>query len=253
MDSEINALLQELRESPLTAALTGAGISTDCGIPDYRSQGGLWDQYKPVTYQEFLHCEDSRREYWRRKKEVYPAILAARPGPVHTALKKLEDLGQLQGIITQNIDGLHQLAGSTRLIEIHGTTREVICLSCGKTSRFEEVLPRIGDDLAAPRCLVCEGLLKPNTISFGQSLDPETLHSAVGLAQRCRLLLCAGSSLVVEPAASLPLYARKAGARIIILNREPTPLDGAANRVIRTELGPFFRELERRLGESRRA
>lgn len=247
MNAEINDLLKLLRENGPACALTGAGISTDCGIPDYRSQGGLWDQYHPITYQEFLSCEESRQEYWRRKKEVYPAIRAAIPGPVHTALKKMSDLGFLKSIITQNIDGLHTRALSPRVIELHGTTLEVICLECGKICPFEDVLPLLEEPAPSPRCPECEGLLKPNTISFGQSLKTEVLHEAVDQVQHCGLLLCVGSSLVVEPAASLPRYARRAGAKVVILNREPTPLDPEASRVILTELGPFFTGLQDRL------
>ena len=247
MTDEINALLEELLKSPGAVALTGAGVSTDSGIPDYRSQGGLWDRYHPITFQEFLACEDSRREYWRRKKEVYPAIRAARPGPVHNALKRLEDLGILKGIITQNIDGLHTRAGSRKVVEIHGTTLQTICLECGKTSPFETALEAFTQTGECPRCPVCEGLLKPNTISFGQALDPGTLHQAVDWVQQTALLLCIGSSLVVEPAASLPRYAKRARAKVILINREATPLDSLADRVIHTELGPFFSSVLERL------
>lgn len=244
MNAEINDLLKLLKENMPACALTGAGISTDCGVPDYRSQGGLWDKYQPVTYQEFLSSEDSRQEYWRRKKEVYPAIRGAVPGPVHTNLKQMEELGMLKGIVTQNIDGLHTRAGSRNVIELHGTTLEVICLDCQKVTPFETVLPLLKDNAPAPRCTECEGLLKPNTISFGQSLKTETLHQAVDLVQRSALLFCIGSSLVVEPAASLPRYARRAGAKVVVINREPTPVDSQADQVIRTELGPFFADLK---------
>lgn len=243
MNAEINDLLKLLRENAPACALTGAGISTDCGIPDYRSQGGLWDKYQPVTYQEFLSCEDSRQEYWRRKKEVYPAIRGALPGPVHTGLKKMEDLGILKGIVTQNIDGLHSRAGSRNVIELHGTTLDVICLGCRRLTSFETVLPLLEENAPAPRCPDCEDLLKPNTISFGQPLDTDTLHQAVDLVQRSALLLCIGSSLVVEPAASLPRYARRAGAKVVVINRDPTPVDSQADLIIRTELGPFFTQL----------
>ncbi len=246
MTDEINALLEELLKTG-AVALTGAGVSTDSGIPDYRSQGGLWDRYHPITFQEFLTCKDSRIEYWRRKKEVYPAVRDARPGPVHTTLKQLEDLGLLKGIITQNIDGLHARAGSRSIVEIHGTTLETICLECGKTAPIEPALEHFTQTGECPLCPACEGLLKPNTISFGQALDPGTLHQAVDWVQQTGLLLCIGSSLVVEPAASLPRYAKRARAKVFIINREPTPIDSLADRVIHTELGPFFSALSEKL------
>ncbi|MBU3758419.1 MAG: hypothetical protein FGM27_00605 [Candidatus Omnitrophica bacterium] len=252
MDAEINALVDELRKNPGAAVLTGAGISTDSGIPDYRSQGGLWERYRPVSFRDFLNCEASRAEYWRRKKEFYTVLIRAQPSPAHLALTHLQSLGYIRTVITQNIDGLHQLAGTHHVLEIHGTARVIVCLGCAQEFDFESVLPLLRDDRAAPRCPDCGDLLKPDTVSFGQALDPEKLHLAVRAVQSCRLLICAGTSLAVEPAASLPHYALRAGARVVILNRDATPLDGLAHRFSRGELSPLFKALEEALSRAHR-
>ncbi len=223
---------------------TGAGISTESGISDYRSQGGLWQRYQPVTIQEFLVNEESRREYWRRKKELYAQVRNATPNEGHKGIARLETLGKLLGVITQNIDGLHQLAGNTRVLELHGTAREVTCLSCAKTIPSEIVYQRMTEGEEIPLCFDCGGLLKPNTISFGQALNPDVLQESIEWARKCDLMLAIGSTLIVEPAASIPRIAKQNGAKLAIVNRDPTPLDSIADVVIHESIGEVFEKLE---------
>ena len=219
---------------------TGAGISTESGIPDYRSKGGLWDRFQPVTLQEFVSEPDKRREYWQRKRELYGQMREARPNAGHLAIARLEQQGKLLGVITQNIDGLHQQAGSARVLELHGTNREVVCLSCARTGPFDPVYERLLAGEEIPLCRECGGLLKPNTISFGQALDARVLDEAEAWAARCDLMLAVGSTLIVEPAASIPRHAKSRGARLAIVNRDSTPLDAVADLVLHGDAGPLL-------------
>lgn len=236
----INHFKQLIGTRKNIAAFTGAGISTESGISDYRSQGGLWQKYQPVTFQEFVESEEQRIEYWRRKKETYASMRDAEPNAGHKTLAALEEKGILKGIITQNIDGLHQKAGSRNVLEIHGTNMETLCLSCGKVEPFDLAYERLLQGETAPLCLTCGGLLKPNTISFGQNLDPDILGRSIRLAKSCDLMICIGSTLIVEPAASLPVTAKNYGAALVIINREPTPLDGIADLAVHTGIGDFL-------------
>jgi NAD-dependent protein deacetylase/lipoamidase len=218
-----------LARSTRAVAFTGAGVSTASGIPDFRSPGGVWTRHAPVMYAEFLSSAEARRRYWRARREMYADFRDARPNAAHRALAALEARGRLQGVVTQNIDGLHQEAGSTRVIELHGTNRRVVCVACG---REHDVAAVYASDEDAPAC-GCGGPLKAATISFGQALVPEVLEEAFALARGADLLLVAGSSLVVHPAAALPVAAAEAGADVVIVNRDPTPLDGLAAAVVR--------------------
>lgn len=210
---------------------SGAGISTDSGISDYRSKGGLWDRFVPVTFQEFIADESKRIQYWQRKLELYESLKDACPNAGHEAIVTLERSGALKGIITQNIDGLHQQAGSDPALvyEIHGTNRETICLSCGDIQPWQQVYQRLQLGEGAPLCELCQGLLKPNTISFGQNLNREILDKSVQLASECDLMIAVGSTLLVEPAASLPRLAKKNGAAVVIITKSETPLDHLAD------------------------
>ena len=240
LEEDRRTLRNLIRDSSRIVFFTGAGISTESGISDYRSKGGLWERYQPVTFQEFLSDEEKRREYWRRKKELFVQMRDAEPNAGHRAIARLEKAGKLRGVITQNIDGLHHKAGSQKVLELHGTNREVICLACLKTGPFDPVAARLEAGEGIPLCLECGGLLKPNTISFGQALKPAVIEQAVDWAQSCDLMIAAGSTLVVEPAASIPRYAKNAGAWLVIINREPTPLDAYANLVVRATAGAFL-------------
>jgi NAD-dependent deacetylase len=220
---------------------TGAGISTESGIPDFRGPNGVWKKYDPneFTIQNFLRDAESRRRYWRRSTEMYRTIRASRPNPAHLAVARLEAAGRLGAVVTQNVDGLHQEAGNSpgRVIELHGTTREIGCLKCGRRVPREEFQPRVREDGSAPDCAHCGGLMKPATISFGQALSPETLERAEAETERCDLFLVIGSSLQVYPAAGYPLLAHARGTPLAILNLQETPHDAYARAVVRRPAG----------------
>jgi NAD-dependent deacetylase len=220
-----------------TVAFTGAGISTESGIPDFRSPGGVWSRHKPVMFHDFLNNPAERRRYWQIRKESVPAYLAAKPNAGHHTLARLEEMGRLRGVITQNIDELHQRAGSSRVIEVHGTAMRVACLSCARRWECQEIQSRVEAGDEDPVCDSCGGMLKSMTISFGQAMPQEIFQEAIEWAGDCDLFLAIGSSLVVQPAASLPLVAKRAGARVVIINREPTPLDDDADLVIHAPIG----------------
>ena len=225
-EERLETLASWVRGSTALVAFSGAGISTDSGIPDFRSPTGVWAKYQPVYYDEFLASAAARREYWRQKCEGHRDFAGAAPNRAHRILARWEREGRLLGVITQNIDGLHQAAGSRRVHELHGTAREVLCQDCGYRADADPWVRGFLETGDLPRCPECgEDRLKHATISFGQSLDRAVLEACVGLAQRADLFLTLGSSLVVHPAASLPRIAKEAGARLVIVNREPTPLD----------------------------
>lgn len=237
-ESDWNTVAGWIADSQTAVAFTGAGISTESGIPDFRSPGGIWSKYQPIYFDEFLASTEARYEYWRRKVEGYPDFAQARPNVGHQSLARWESIGRLAGVITQNIDGLHQEAGSKRVIELHGTDREVECLDCHK--RYE-IAPMVAEFLtrqAVPNCVACgSGMMKHATISFGQSLAPAILQSAFALSKQADLMIVLGSSLVVEPAASLPRKAKEYGARLVIINRDPTPQDSLADLVLHDPIG----------------
>lgn len=243
----LNEHTQKLREffakARRTLFFTGAGISTESGISDFRSKGGLWQRFQPVTIQEFLASDEKRREYWIYKKEVYTQARDAKPNAGHLVMTEIERQGRAIGVVTQNIDGLHQKAGSKNVLELHGTVLEIVCLSCGETGPMEPVYDRIQAGEEVPLCLKCKGFLKPNTISFGQMLDPNVLRKASQWARDCDLLIAAGSTLIVEPAASIPRMAKEYGATLVIINRDPTPLDFMADLVVNAGLGSFLSSL----------
>lgn len=228
-----------INDARAIVAFTGAGISTESGISDYRSQGGIWEKYQPVTIQQFLASEEHRRLYWQRKLELFEQNKDAKPNAGHLALVKLEQQGKLKGVITQNIDGLHRMAGTSpeKLLEIHGNNLEVVCLDCGEIKSWEHAYERLKKGETAPQCLKCDGFLKPNTISFGQALDVAVLAQAVEWARHCDLMLVLGSTLVVEPAASLPRIAKDKGAKLVIVTRSETPLDDIADLKISDSIG----------------
>ena len=225
-----------LGETRRGAAFTGAGMSTASGVPDFRSPGGVWSRHRPVPFQEFLADPAARRRYWAYKRETYDAYARALPNAAHLCLADLEAAGRLCGVITQNIDGLHQEAGSRRVIELHGTNRWVACLECHRRVRADEVHHRLSAGEEDPHCLSCGGLLKPATISFGQELRRDVLDEAFTLATSMDLFLVLGSALAVQPAAALPEAAKGAGARLLVVNREPTPIDGRADVVLHGEV-----------------
>lgn len=227
-----------LAESKYTVAFTGAGISTESGIPDFRSPGGIWTKYRTIYYQEFLASAEARLEYWQQKAEGQLDFARAEPNVGHQTLARWEETGRLAGVITQNIDGLHARAGNKRVLELHGTAREVSCLDCSARFDAEQMVARFRETGAVPECPACGSvLMKHATISFGQSLPPAVLHEAFAMSRRAEFFLAIGSSLVVEPAASLPRAAKESGARLVIINRDPTPLDGIADVVVHDPIG----------------
>ena len=216
-------------------AFTGAGVSTASGIPDFRSPGGVWSRFQPVLYPDFLASHDARRRYWEMRRMMWPDFARAEPNLLHRTLARLEAEGRLFGVVTQNIDGLHELGGSQRVVALHGTNRRVQCVACARTDDMAPLMESLAVD-EVPRCSACGGWLKAATISFGQALDPEVLRDAFDCAARSDLLLTLGSSLVVYPAAALPEAAVAARAKLVIVNREATPLDSLATAVLHGEL-----------------
>ncbi|MFG1357330.1 SIR2 family NAD-dependent protein deacylase [Xanthobacter pseudotagetidis] len=230
-------------------AFTGAGISTECGIPDFRSPGGLWTQNKPIPYDVFVAHKAARNEAWRRRFAMEEAFGDAKPGRGHRALARLLGEGRLAGVITQNIDGLHQASGipDDRLVELHGNGTYAICLECGRRYELSWVRTRFeASGGIAPDCEACDGPVKSATISFGQAMPEKEMARAEALTRAADLFIVIGSSLVVYPAAGFPLRAKRAGARLAILNREPTDFDDIADMVTRSEIGdvlaPFVDE-----------
>jgi NAD-dependent deacetylase len=231
-----------VRNAEHIAAFTGAGISTESGISDFRSPGGVWDRYRIITYQEFLASYEARVDYWKMRKELQREMKGARPNSAHQALANLEKTGKLGCLITQNIDGLHQDAGSSRVIELHGTNRKAVCLGCEKTWPIEDIDARLAAGDPAPVC-ACGGFIKPATVSFGQSMPEDEMIQALACAASCDLLLMIGSSLQVQPAASIPHEAYKNGAKLIFINRTETAQDGIASLIFRENAGEVLSQI----------
>jgi NAD-dependent deacetylase len=244
VDAVARSVADHLTSARAAVIFTGAGVSTESGIPDFRSPGGVWSRRKPVLFDEYLRDPEARLEYWRQRAETHVGFAAAKPNVAHRAFARWESTGRIRGIITQNIDGLHQLAGSKNVLELHGTAREVACLDCAARYDAERMLREFQESETVPRCPKCGGLTKHATISFGQSLSPIVLQTAMRWSREADVFLAIGSSLVVTPAAELPVLAKKSGARLIILNREPTPLDGIADDVIRDSIGEFVQQID---------
>lgn len=242
------AIVETARE---IAAFTGAGISTDSGIADFRSPGGVWERYRIVTFQEFTSSRDARMEYWKMKRELFRELALARPNRAHTAIAELQTTGRLRCVITQNIDGLHQAGGSPpeSVIELHGTNLKALCLGCGRGWPFEEIQQRLEAGDLDPRCDACGGLIKPATVSFGQPMPEAEMRRAFECASQCDLMLMIGSSLQVEPAASIPGAARSAGAKLIFINRTPTPWDHIADEIFRESASEVMGRLMDALGK----
>lgn len=231
MDSDVAELRELLARSSRVLVFTGAGISTGSGIPDFRGPTGVWQKRTPVYYQEFIADEAARREYWEFKLEGYHTFRDARPNAAHLALVELEKRGKLECLVTQNIDGLHQAAGTSRdkLIELHGTNAEVECIGCGRREGPERCMREFERTREPPTCSDCGAPMKPAVVMFGQALDPALLGAARRAALRADLVLALGSSLVVTPAADVPLAAVERGTPYVIVNRGETPHDRLAS------------------------
>jgi NAD-dependent deacetylase len=237
---------------PLVALLSGAGVSTDSGIPDYRGPNGLWrrdpEAEKLVTYAYYMADPEIRRRSWRMRLKNH--TLRARPNAAHRAVAELERSGVPVRVITQNVDGLHQLAGlsARKVLELHGTARGYVCTACHARGPMEDALARVEAGEEDPPCLECGGILKSATVMFGERLDPEVLGQAMAISKACQVFVAVGTSLQVQPAAGLAGVAADHGARLIIVNAEPTPYDDLADEVIREPIGTALPALLRRLG-----
>jgi len=240
LETGIRYLRQMVDEAATVVPFTGAGISTECGIPDFRSPGGIWTKMRPIEFSDFLASQEMRDESWRRRFAMEEQFGGAKPGRGHRALASLYKAGKIPGVITQNIDNLHQKSGIApdHVVELHGNTTYATCLDCGK--RYE--LPWVKQSLAqrdgrSPECTVCDGYIKTATVSFGQAMPEAAMHRAQELTESCDLFLAIGSSLVVWPAAGFPLAAKRNGARLVIINRDETEFDEIADLVLHDDIG----------------
>ena len=243
-DHTIQRVARWLSRAKRAIIFTGAGMSTESGIPDFRSPGGVWSQNKPVYYDRFLESAEARFEYWRQKALAAADFEQAKPNVGHHAIARWEQEGRVAAVVTQNIDGLHQAAGSRRVLELHGTVRWIICVDC--EARYEPLplLAQFRQQQAVPPCEACGGRLKSATVSFGQSLPEGVLQESIDLASESDVFLAIGSSLVVYPAAGLPDVARRAGAKLVIINRDPTDQDELADAVIAEPIGKVLTQID---------
>jgi len=244
MKDLITLISRKIKEGGKNVFFTGAGISTESGIPDYRSQGGIYEKFRPVYFDEFMSSRKARARYWQRWIKLYRDLMPAEPNPAHKALAKLHGLGMLESVITQNVDGLHQVSGlpDEVIIELHGNTRRIRCMSCHRLSPIDEVYKRLNEGQAAPEC-TCGGYLKPDTISFGQAMPPVKVEKAAALSQDCDFFMVVGSTLVVQPAAHMPYYAKNQGAFLAIVNLSETPCDSMSDVLIRGKAGKVLAKI----------
>jgi NAD-dependent deacetylase len=237
---DIERLRDMIGSARRIVAFTGAGISTESGIPDFRSPGGIWTRYKPIYFDDFMASDEMRRESWRRKFATDETMLKAEPNAGHRALAKLVEQGRMSAIITQNVDGLHQRSGvpDSKVIELHGNATYASCLDCGHRHELEPIKKAFLGAGKLPLCLKCDGIVKTATISFGQAMPEIPMARAQDETLGCDLFIVLGSSLVVYPAAGFPRIAKRKGAKLVILNRDPTDQDDEADMVIHGEIGP---------------
>lgn len=238
-EEQLQDAIELIQPARRVVALTGAGISTESGIPDFRSPGSIWRQQPPVSYQDFISKPEARQRYWETRRSLSGQVAAAKPNAAHSALVEMERKGILLGIITQNFDGLHHDAGSRpeRVVELHGTSREAACTLCGARSSMQDLQQRIDAGETDPTCSLCGGYMKTATILFGQRVPEDVLSRAKEMANECDLFLVVGSSLQVTPAAALPRLALVRDVPLIIINLQPTPLDDYADVILRAKAG----------------
>lgn len=238
---DLKVLIEDCRRA---VVFTGAGISTESGIPDFRSPGGIWDKYQPIYFNDFMASADTRKEAWRRKIATDTAIGKAEPNRGHRAVAALVRSGKASSVVTQNIDGLHQASGvpDAKVVELHGNATYAKCLDCEQRYELAPILEDFRRDETLPICGHCEGIIKTATISFGQMMPEHEMRRAEEETLACDLFLAVGSSLVVFPAAGFPVLAKRNGAKLVIINREPTGVDEMADLVLHGEIGPILGE-----------
>jgi len=241
--NDLHRLIGLIGSARRMVIFTGAGISTESGIPDFRSPGGIWSRMQPIPFADFLADPEARRLTWQRRLEMEETWRGVQPNEGHKAVAELVARGRASHVITQNIDGLHQISGvpDDRVIELHGTTRRAACLDCGMGAAIGDILTHFEAHGQAPDCGRCGGLIKTATISFGQAMPEPEMARAQAAALGCDLMLVLGSSLAVYPAAGFPVLAKRNRARLVILNRDETPQDDIADLAIRAEIGPTMR------------
>ena len=244
MTEEIQQLAGLIDAARRVVVFTGAGISTESGIPDFRSPNGIWSKNTPIYFDEYIQSADARIEAWRRKFEIDKDMIGAQPNRGHRAVAKLVRTGKVSAVITQNIDGLHQESGvaDEQMIELHGNGTYATCLTCATRYELEPIKAAFQSDGALPECRFCAGIVKTATISFGQAMPEGPMERARDETLASDLFLAIGSSLVVYPAAGFPAMAKRNGAKLVILNREPTDLDEIADIVLNREIGPTLGE-----------
>ena len=244
MTEEIQQLAGLIDAARRVVVFTGAGISTESGIPDFRSPNGIWSKNTPIYFDEYIQSADARIEAWRRKFEIDKDMIGAEPNRGHRAVAKLVRTGKASAVITQNIDGLHQESGvaDEQMIELHGNGTYATCLTCATRYELEPIKAAFQSDGALPECRFCAGIVKTATISFGQAMPEGPMERARDETLASDLFLAIGSSLVVYPAAGFPAMAKRNGAKLVILNREPTDLDEIADIVLNREIGPTLGE-----------
>ena len=252
MLAEIDRVAKLICRAERPVVFTGAGVSTESGIPDFRSPGGIWDQFDPeeFTYQNFVGSLEGRRKYWQLGRHVYPVIRDAEPNAAHHAIADLHRLGRLDCVITQNIDNLHQRAGvpAEKVIELHGNATRARCLDCGRPYTRDEIHEGLERGVEIPACdPPCCGIIKPQTILFGETMPAQETLEAELRAKRSDLFVVVGSSLVVYPAAMMPLYAKQAGAALVIVNLSETPHDPYADVRVPGKAGPVMEQILERV------
>lgn len=240
--AELSALVAQ---AEVIVPFTGAGLSTESGIPDFRSPGGLWTKFRPIPFDAYLASAEMRAESWRRRFAMDAQFSTARPGRGHRALASLHRCGKVPAVITQNIDNLHQESGipPDSVVELHGNTSYALCLDCARRYELAWVRVRFAAKAVSPVCEECGGHIKTATVSFGQSMPEEPMRRAESLSRSCDLFIVIGSSLVVWPAAGFPAMAKRSGARLVIINRDPTEFDELADLVVRQDIGTVLAPL----------
>lgn len=247
---KIKQVVQKILAANQVVLFTGAGISTESGIPDYRSQGGIWDKFQPIYFDDFMARKKARVQYWDQRLDMEKGLKHAKPNKGHRSIARLHEMGVLTSVITQNIDGLHQESGipPEKIIELHGNTRRVRCMGCKRLISWKETMVMIDAGVRAPECS-CGGYYKPDTISFGQAMPEKATRKAASLAAKSDVFIVVGSTLLVQPAALMPEYARNAGAFLVIINLSETPYDSLCHVLIRDKAGIILEEIAKGVGK----